>query len=205
MSLIKRILSLKDTQLIKSNIEMVASNNDAFDVVVTSLTKILERFGKGLSEKSIFDEINQFRKMFDEEDHINILIAVVCKVTTEQLPINTLRSAKSSFVTLNNQQSSAILASLHNCLLDDAVELKDFVAFKCGIITPKDILDKMGRYKLERDMHHSHESQQAELMVAYKKEQLDNDLSFGDIDVHTYHSRMLDYDCELEISKSPKK
>ena len=92
---------------------MVASNNDAFDVVVTSLTKILERFGKGLSEKSIFDEINQFRKMFDEEDHINILIAVVCKVTTEQLPINTLRSAKSSFVTLNNQQSSAILASLH--------------------------------------------------------------------------------------------
>ena len=94
MSLIKRILSLKDTQLIKSNIEMVASNNDAFDVVVTSLTKILERFGKGLSEKSIFDEINQFRKMFDEEDHINILIAVVCKVTTEQLPINTLRSAK---------------------------------------------------------------------------------------------------------------
>ena len=41
-------------------------------------------------------------------------------------------------------------------------------------------------------------------MVAYKKEQLDNDLSFGDIDVHTYHS-MLDYDCELEISKITKK
>ena len=38
--------------------------------------------------------------------------------------------------------------------------------------------------------------------LPYKKEQLDNDLSFGDIDVHTYH--MLDYDCELEISKSPK-
>lgn len=203
MSLITRILSLKDIQLIKSNIEMVASNNDAFDIVVTSLTKILERFGKNLSEKSIFDEINQFRKMF-EEDHINILVAVVCKATTEQLPINILRSSKKSFVTLTGQQSTAILVSLHECLLDDALELKDFVAFKCGIISPKDILDKMGRYKLERDMYHSHESQHTDLMVAYKKEQLENDLSFGDIDVHTYHSRMLDYDCELEISKSPK-
>ena len=50
MSLIKRILS-KDTQLIKSNIEMVA-NNDAFDVV-TSLLNDSEGSEKSILMKSI--------------------------------------------------------------------------------------------------------------------------------------------------------